>query len=139
MTYHCKALIYGPDDRITAAIASWQLINGNHPFDELQPFLKRYIHSPSLFFEGEEVNNGVLDLEMIERPRDKVVTVWHDFLVHCEQLFMLEYEHIEYNDQSLGKPIQRHSNKNAGMLKLRYSLAVDVQKIPDTERPFLAL
>ncbi|MGE8135753.1 hypothetical protein ACQKO5_19270 [Novosphingobium subterraneum] len=143
MSFRIKGLIYGPDDTITAAIASWQLIKGNGLFNHITPYLKRYRLSLPTYTSGKEDNLGVIDLNIHDIFDSQVPwngSLWKDFLVHCDQLFLLQYEHLEFNPETgRGKIISHRSEKNLNMLRLRYELDSEAQPIPDTERPFLAL
>lgn len=138
-----RSLIYGPDDRITAAIASWQLIHSNSLFDTLKDHLNRSMHRPQVYVEGEESNNGlvVLSIDDWMLGRWKLVeSFWVDFLIHCENLFVLDYECMVIN-LSANSLRQNLKSKNSTSLLKTPPLTVinTAEPIPGTERPFLAL
>ena len=138
-----RSLIYGPDDRITAAIASWQLIHSNALFNTLKDNLNRSMHRPQVYVEGEELNNGlvVLSIDDWMLGRWKLVeSFWVDFLIHCENLFMLDYECMVINLSANSLRQNLKSKNSTSLLKTLPLTAINTaEPIPGTERPFLAL
>lgn len=138
-----RSLIYGPDDHITAAIASWQLIHSNAIFNTLKDHLNRSMHRPQVYVVGEESNNGLISLSIDDwgLGRWKLVEgFWADFLLHCEQLFTLDYEHFCIDCIRNEIRSQLKTEKSAGLLKIPPLTVINTaEPIPGTERPFLAL
>lgn len=138
-----RSLIYGHDDHITAAIASWQLIHSSALFDTLKDHLSRSMHRPQVYFVGEESNNGLVSLSIDDwgLGRWKLVEgFWTDFLQHCEQLFTLEYEHFCIHNIRNAILSNLKTDKSTGLLKIPPITVINTaEPIPGTERPFLAL
>lgn len=141
-----RSIIYGPDDKLTACIASWQLIQGNELFDRLGQYMTRYMHSPVVYTEGEERNHGVLELFLKSGDFGKVAwynsirALWSDFMVHAQELFMLDWEYIYRPGDVADHPELNRSKGASKLLSLApCPIISNIQPIPHTERPVRAL
>lgn len=141
-----RSIVYGPDDRLTACIASWQLIQGSELFLILEDVLTRYTHSPVVYYDGEEHNHCVLDLSFGSghfaevRWHSETGNLWRDFLIHAQEMFLLEWEHIYRPAEPSREPTITRSPKASKLLSLAPCPIIShIEAIPNTERPVRAL
>lgn len=142
-----RSIVYGPDDRLTACIASWQLIEGNHLFDVLLPnHISRYLHGPVIYAKGEEHNHGILDLFIVAgnfgklKWHSELNAIWSNFLESASDNFLLDWEFIYRPGGLMDKPEVDRSAGASHLLSLAPPPIIsNIQPIPHTERPVRAL